>query len=168
MKAWHLALSIAGGAAALAVAGGVVLWRDLTTEWTIETEAAQYTLDHSPIQHIDRHTVFTASGVEQVFTGTDALGVPWTVFVAGPPWSATAVKSEDLLRPENVIAQALRQGYHVQQCTPGYLNDAVRQSLHVSSFFVYELRAVDTRDQSWDVLVDAKSGQWVWKYLLST
>jgi uncharacterized protein YpmB len=169
MKPWQVGVLTGGAVLVMALAAGAAaVWRDLEAEWTIEAQAAQYALNHTPIQRIQTHAVFTASGVEQVFEGDDAWGKPWLVFVSGPPWSAQAVRADTLLSLRTIESETAKKGYRVEVCTPGWLSDDTRRTLHIQNAVVYELEAMDGKGQRWDVLVDAKTGQWVWKYLLST
>ncbi|MBX6352838.1 MAG: hypothetical protein IRZ10_05830 [Thermoflavifilum sp.] len=169
MKTWQWATTTVLGLLVVAgVAAGTSLWFHLEPEWEVETSAAQFALDHSPLQHIEQHQVFTADGVEQVFAGQDAWGNRWTVFVSGPPWTWHAVKTGDLVSEQTVERQARGHGYEVLSCVPGWLNATLVADLHAQTQVVYEVHALDAKGQTWYALVDAKTGQWLWKYLLST
>ena len=167
MKTWKIWLTVAVSIIAMAgVAVAASLWNDLSTEWTVEAEAAQFALDHSPLQHITEHGVFTASGVQEVFGGTDAFGRHWLVFVSGPPWNAWFTRADGLTSVDTVAVNVRRMGVVPISIQAGHLQPAAQSAFHTSAEVVYEVYGRNAAGQLLYLYFDAKSGQLVWKYLL--
>jgi uncharacterized protein YpmB len=167
MKTWKVWLTVAVliiGMAAMAVAAS--LWNNLSTEWNMEAEAAQFALDHSPLQRITDHGVFTASGVQEVFGGTDAFGRHWIVCVSGPPWKAWFTRADGLTSVDAVATTVRRMGVVPVSIQAGHLEPAAQSAFHTNAQVVYEVYGRNASGQSLYLYFDAKSGQLVWKYLL--
>ena len=141
MKQWIIWLIVVAfivvmGAFALFFA----LWNNFSSEWTIEQHAAQYALNHSPINHIDGHSVFTGPGVEEVFDGVDTFGAKWVVFVYGNPLTTHAVSAKGLLSKSQMQKMAVQQ-FHLKspQLSLGYLPASERSVLKTNARVVWEV-----------------------------
>lgn len=106
--------------AAVAVTSAV--WNNLSHEWSVEESAAQFALNHSPIDAITGHDVFTANDAEEVFYGTDSFGRKWISFVSGSPFTVHSVEGAGILSEQKIRNIAQKQGEKVISVHLGYMN----------------------------------------------
>ncbi|WAH35151.1 hypothetical protein [Alicyclobacillus dauci] len=143
------------------------LWQNLSTNWIPEERAAQYVLDHTPINRIETYNVFTASGLEDVFKGKDTFDNEWYAFYIPSSNRVFSIRARDLVSQQQVEGNLLKQNIHSQQCTLGYVTDQASGTLQTSSNVVYEVRGTDTVDSKTTfIYVDATNGHVLWKYVL--
>ncbi|MCL6598646.1 MAG: hypothetical protein K6T81_07890 [Alicyclobacillus macrosporangiidus] len=169
MSAWKIWLTTAVlvvllGTAALFFA----VWNNIDSEWRQETAAAQYALDHSPIDRIDGHDLFTGAGVQEVFTGKDVFGRRWYAFVMPAPRGEAApfvVKSvqADEVMPANEIARRVAKDHlRVTSAHVGYVDPQSASAFHADSGVVWEVEATDTGDHRIFLYYDGRSGNLLW------
>lgn len=155
-KAWMVSVS-----AAVVIGGGaltVAVWNNLSSEWTVEAAAAQFALDHSPLMNITAHDVFTGSGAQEVFQGTDVFGREWYAFVFGSPFQVEFVQSRGILTKDQMLA-----AIHKQHMTPlkeqiGYLSPAGQSTFNTQADVIWEVYAKDQTGHPVYTYYDAKSG----------
>jgi len=167
MKPWKVWIGVVTVVACLSLIAVVLaLWNNLATEWSVERNAAQFALNHSPIDSITAHSIFNGNQTQEVFEGTDALNQKWYVFVYGSPFAVKAVPASGL-----IPAQRAKQLIHSLdltnvQATVGYItatNTAIRpQSPNV----VWELMGLTGAGSVSYVYIDATTGKILWKYVL--
>lgn len=168
MKAWK----IWTGAAIVVVLGAVstvtaVLWNNVSSEWQVEQNAAQFALNHSPINHITEHSVFTASQAQEVFLGTDAFHRLWYAFVYGSPFTVQSVPAANLLTQTAVDKKVESQHIRPIQDTIGYLNPETQAACNTTATIVWEVYGREGAAGKFVYLfVDARTGKIVWKYVL--
>lgn len=159
MKAWKVwtvsgAVVMVGAIAALTAA----LWENVSSEWMVEQNAAQFALDHSPIDHIKSHSIFTASEAQEVFFGTDVFQRSWYAFVYGSPFTVQAVPVTGIIPEAVVAAKARSQNIQPINISIGYLNAAAQQACHTSSTVVWEVYGKLTSGNTVYLYFDAYSG----------
>ncbi|MCL6444250.1 MAG: hypothetical protein K6T83_12485 [Alicyclobacillus sp.] len=169
-KKWKVWLITAGILIILCGAGiGAALWRNLASEWRAEAVTAQFALDHSPLNSILSHQVFTSSGLEEVYDGLDVFHRRWYVFVYGQPLTFTAIPAKGLLSETEVRSRAERILHvRVQDVTIGYLQPATRSALHTQATVVWEIHGKTINGKTIYAYLDAGTGQLLWQYLLKT
>lgn len=168
MKAWKVWTTIAS-VIVLGTAVGITtaLWNNISSEWQVESNAAQYALNHSPIDHILTHSVFTGSQAQEVFFGTDAFKRPWYAFVYGSPFTIESVPATGLLTKAAVNKQMTNQKIQPLQDALGYLNPDTQAALNTTSTVVWEVYGRQTSSGKFMyVYVNAQTGAIVWKYVL--
>jgi uncharacterized protein YpmB len=158
---------------AVLVLGAVALlsaiWNNLSSAWDIEARAAQVALDQSPLDHIQAHDVFTADGVQEVFEGVDAFGRKWYAFVYGSPFVVQAVPDSALTAKDRVLKSAMQQLHiHPREIHLGYLDDNQQARFHTTTDVVYEVVGDTPSGNTEYVYFDARTGKFIWKYMLST
>ncbi|MCL6515516.1 hypothetical protein [Alicyclobacillus sp.] len=169
MRSWKIILITGGlmvllGAAALLIA----LWNNVDTVWQQETAAAQYALDHTPIDRIDGHDRFTANGVQEVFTGTDAFGRRWYVFVtvaadAGEnAFTAQFVRADGLLGEQDIVQRAAKSHLRAISGHIGYVSPQSDTAFHSDSGVVWEVEALNAQGQRLYLYYDARTGGLLW------
>ncbi|WDL97236.1 hypothetical protein [Alicyclobacillus sp. ALC3] len=119
----------------------VAAWDNVSSEWNVEQAAAQFALNHSPIEKISSHQVFTANQAQEVFYGTDAFGHKWYAFVYGDPFVVHAVPATGLLTKQQADAVASKSGDKPLSTHIGYLDTAAAQTFHTSVGAVWEVYA---------------------------
>ncbi|MCL6547997.1 MAG: hypothetical protein K6T30_03710 [Alicyclobacillus sp.] len=160
MKTWKVWIWVGAAVAGLAVfALLLALWNNLNSEWTVETQAAQLTLDHSPIDRIESHQVFTAAGVEEVFYGTDAFGRPWYAFVHGTPPVVSYLPAAEVETDREVRAKAAQLGIRPLAVTIGYLNGTAQAAFRTQANVVWEVYGKDAEGHRVWAYFDAVSGR---------
>src|SRR5579875_2363353 len=117
---------IGAGAVCIALVAALCVgaWNEISSEWQVEQAAAQYALNHSPIDHIQGHDVFTGAGTEEVFYGQDAFGHDWYAFVDGSPFSIQIQSASGILSAAKVQKAALANQVKPISEHIGYLNQA--------------------------------------------
>ncbi|WP_067618464.1 PepSY domain-containing protein [Alicyclobacillus acidiphilus] len=147
------------------VAAGVAmwLWRNLSSYWSAETAAAQYVLNHTPIDHLQTYQVFTASGVEDVFEGTDAFHQEWYAFYDQNQNEAFVVPTASVLPKSAAVKQARQSGIVPTAETLGYVTSQASGTLHPRDHIVYEVVGTAGSKLRF-VYVDATTGRVLWKY----
>ncbi|MBX5436830.1 MAG: hypothetical protein IRZ33_06405 [Alicyclobacillaceae bacterium] len=153
MKSWKVWVAVWLVVASVVVCALLLgLWNNLNSEWVAEAQAAQLTLNHSPIDHIERHQVFTAAGVQEVFYGTDAFGRSWYAFVHGDPAVVSYIPADRLKTAAQVEAAAKKLGIRPQSAAIGYLDGNAQSAFHTRANVV------------WEVAGQAANGQHVYAY----
>jgi uncharacterized protein YpmB len=168
MKSWQIWTSVLGciailGAGALTVA----VWNNISTEWDYEATAAQYALNHTPIDHLTTHDVFTGSGDEEVFSGQDTFGRKWYAFVSKTPFAASSVPAQGILTNQQIRAK-VENKFHmkVRSLHLGYLNDATTELFHTKSRIVFEVYG-SVGNQNEYLYLDAYNGTVIWQPVYS-
>lgn len=141
------------------------LWNNVSSNWNPETESAQYVLNHTPIRHLQSYRVFTASGIEDVFRGTDVFDHEWYAFYVPSKHTAYSVKEAALLKPQIIESNLKSQHISVNSLSVGYVTDAASETLKPANNVVYEVRGSDGSSTTY-VYVDATTGKVLWKYVL--
>ncbi|KRW91456.1 hypothetical protein SD51_08935 [Alicyclobacillus tengchongensis] len=168
MKNWKVwavtvpAILIMMGAAVVAW-----LWRNLSTNWAAEQTAAQFVLNHTPIDHLQAYHVFTASGLEDVFQGTDAFHREWYAFYLPTVHESYAVPAANILSPSKVAATAKALGVKLQATSLGYVTAEAADTLPASQHLVYEIKGT-TGSKLTFLYLDAVTGRVLWKYQLQS
>lgn len=164
MSAWRIwAVTVPLIVIMIAVGTVLWLWRNLTSNWSAETSAAQYVLDHSPIDHLQNYEVFTASGLQDVFRGSDAFHQEWYAFYVPQANKAYVVSAKGVIPQSKAAAVASQNGITPDSETLGYVTSAASGVLHPKDHVVYEV--VGTKDEkSMFVYIDAVNGKVLWKY----
>lgn len=165
-RVWFWSIFIVLVIAASALFAGV--WNNLSNEWSVETSAAQFALNESPLVHIDAHDVFTAADVQESFFGTDTFGRKWYAFVYGSPFVVHTVPASDVLSKENIVKKVALQHITPREVHLGYLDQQQQERLHTESNIVYEVVGSGPTGGTEYVYIDAKTGKVAWKYVLST
>lgn len=115
------------------------IWNNISTEWKWESVSAQYALNHSPLEELTRHSVFTASGDEEVFYGYDVFHRPWYVFVRSNPLHVQSVPAEQLLNKKQILKEFT---YHykmtVMNLSIGDLSSQTASLMNTKAKFVWE------------------------------
>ncbi|GEO27102.1 hypothetical protein AAC03nite_28870 [Alicyclobacillus acidoterrestris] len=144
------------------------LWQNVSTNWAPEEQAAQYVLNHTPIDHIDSYQVFTASGLEDVFLGTDTFGHKWYAFYIPAKHTAYSVGVDQLVSAKKVEQSLLQDNIHTDTYSIGYVTGEASKALSAESStnVVYEVRGRENGKAIF-VYVDATSGHILWRYQLS-
>ncbi|GMA60902.1 hypothetical protein NZD89_14810 [Alicyclobacillus fastidiosus] len=142
------------------------LWKNVSTNWAPEQQAAQYVLDHTPMSHIDQYEVFTASGLEDVFEGTDTFGHKWYAFYIPAKHTSYSIAANELVPQSTVEQSLLKDNIHTQTCTIGYVTGEASGTLHANADVVYEIRGSSLGKTTF-VYVDATNGHILWRYQLS-
>lgn len=145
----------------------VWLWRNFSTNWGPETSSAQYVLDHTPLDHLQSYHVFTASGLQDVFEGTDALGREWYAFYSPQQATAYSVPARVIEPMKRIEAEATKLGIQSQQPTLGYITANAKNTLSTTSNVVYEVEGVKNGKTTF-VYLDAANGRVLWQYQLQT
>ena len=168
MKSWKIwtgTVAVVFVAAVSALTAAV--WNNVSSEWAVEQNAAQFALNHSPINHIAVHSVFTASQAQEVFLGTDSFHRPWYVFVYGSPFSVQSVAAQNLLTKAVVNKKMEEQQIHPIRDSIGFLNPETQAACHTSATVVWEVYGREVKSGKLVyVYVDAHTGSSVWKYVL--
>jgi hypothetical protein len=168
MKSWQIWTTVCVcigilGSGALTAA----VWNNISSEWDYEGAAAQYALNHTPIDKLVAHDVFTASGDEEVFSGQDTFGRNWYAFVSGMPFVASSVPAQGILTRQQTEAKVVKKyQMRVRSLHLGYLNDATSSLLHTKSQIVWEVYgSVGNRNEY--LYLDAYSGTVIWQPVYS-
>ncbi|RIV25692.1 hypothetical protein D2Q93_06085 [Alicyclobacillaceae bacterium I2511] len=168
MRHWKRWLTLSGLAlVVIATAFIWAVWNSLSSEWRIEASAAQYALNHSPMQQLTSYSVFTGAGAQEVFTGKDGFGRKWVAFVYGPPYAVKSVPSTGMWS-----ATRLTKSLKLQHITPvhlnlGYFNAAARESFHTAADVVWECYVRLPSGLLAYIYYDAYSGQQIATYILA-
>ncbi len=140
MKAWQIwTFTTVLILIAVVSVGWAALWKNLASEWSVEASAAQYALNHSPLQSITKHDVFTGDGAEEVFEGKDAFGRGWYVMVSGTPPQAHSVQVQALKASNVIRAEASHSGLQVISTHLGYLDSQGQSQLGTNASFIWEV-----------------------------
>jgi uncharacterized protein YpmB len=159
MKMWKIWLVSATAVATLGVVAlACAVWNNLSSEWNVEATAAQFALDKSPINHIDSHDIFTASGAQEVFGGSDVFGRKWYAFVYGSPFTVKYVASDGILTQEQIISSAMKVHLKPLKEQIGYLDSYAQSTFHTDADVIWEVYAKNASGQSVYVYFDARSG----------
>ncbi len=135
------------------------VWNNLSSEWDIEANAAQFALKHSPLTHIDQHDVFTGAGVQEVFEGTDSFGRKWYAFVYGSPFVVHAVPADSVMSEDQIMKRAISAHIHPNQIHLGYLDATQQTRLHTHAQVVYEVGGTDGTGTLVYLYFDARTGK---------
>lgn len=119
----------------------VTAWNNVSSEWNVEQAAAQFALNHSPVDKIISHQVFTANQAQEVFYGTDAFGHAWYVFVYGNPFVAHAVPAAGLWSAKQADQASRRSGAKPMSTHIGYLDNQAARTFHTQAGAVWEVYA---------------------------
>lgn len=159
MKPWKV-WTLSGVVVAVGTVGALTaaLWRNVSSEWVVEQNAAQYALDHSPIDQIKAHSIFTASQAQEVFFGTDVFKRPWYAFVYGSPFIVQSVPVTGIMPETEVVTKARSQNIQPISVSIGYLNAEAQQACHTSSTVVWEVYGKLTSGKTVYLYLDAYTG----------
>ncbi|CAM3931693.1 hypothetical protein [Alicyclobacillus pomorum] len=135
------------------------VWSNLSSEWDIEADAAQFALNKSPLTHIDHHDVFTGADVQEVFEGTDSFGRAWYAFVYGSPFVVHAVPADSVMSKDQITQRAISAHIHPTQIHLGYLDANQQTRLHTNAEVVYEVSGTDETGALVFRYFDARSGK---------
>lgn len=152
----------------LACALTAAVWNSISSEWSVEYSAAEYALNHSPIDRIQRHDVFTAAGAQEVFYGIDPFGQPWYVFVYGTPFSVQVQSAKGVMTAAKAAQTAKQDGLHVISEHIGYLDSTAAATFHTNAGAVWEVYGQTSAHKHAYLYLDATTGKSIWKYVLST
>lgn len=142
MLRWKRVLwTAAVGLFVVVVALVIAAWNNVSSEWNVEQAAAQFALNHSPLERISSHQVFTANQAQEVFYGTDAFGHKWYAFVYGDPFVVHSVPASGLITEEQANAAASKSGAKPISTHIGYLDRSAAQMFHTSAGPVWEVYA---------------------------
>lgn len=136
----------------------VALWKNMSSYWAAETSAAQYVLDHTPISKLESYQVFTASGVEDVFKGTDTFNHAWYAFYIPTEGTCYSIEANKLVTQKQIADQMSKLHIHTQQCTIGYVTDQSAKFLHPTDDVVFEIHGT-MKGKSTFVYLDAVTGR---------
>lgn len=135
----------------------VWLWNIISTNWGPEQKAAQYVLNHSPINHLQSYQVFTASGVEDVFLGTDTFGHEWYSFYIPAENQAYSFRVGSFVGKQQIETKLSKQSVHIKNMSIGYVTDQAASSLKTSSHVIYEIQGTKGGNPAY-LYVDARTG----------
>jgi uncharacterized protein YpmB len=144
------------------------VWNNISSEWTVEAATAQYALDHSPINHIDGHSRFTADGMQEVFLGTDAFGKAYYVFVYAQSNTIRTVPAAEVVSKAVIQRQCQRLGIQIDSIELGYIRGKMAANGQGKASVVYEVYGQNKQGSNQYWYFDAKSGHLLWQYVLST
>lgn len=145
----------------------VWLWRNLSTNWGPETVAAQYVLNHTPLDHLQSYHVFTASGLQDVFKGTDAFGREWYAFYTAQSPNSYAVPATGIIPVAKVQADVLKLGVQAKTETLGYVLGDASTPFSAKSRVVYEVQGIKNNKSTF-LYLDATTGHVLWQYQLQS
>lgn len=132
-------------------------WNNISSEWLVERAAAQYALNHSPIDQIKRHEVFTANQAQEVFYGDDAFGTPWYVFVYGDPFVLHSTAAAPLMTQKQADQAARAEHVTPISAYIGYLDASAAAIFRTTSGVVWEVYGRDQNGQPTYVYFHADS-----------
>lgn len=135
------------------------LWNNISTEWAVQADAAQFALDHSPLNHITEHDVFTAAGAQEVFSGTDAFNRPWYAFVYGSPFQVQYVDAANLRTKDEIIKDATARHMNPTTVHIGYLDTDQQATFHTQDPVVWEVIGRSSTNETTYSYFDAKTGE---------
>ncbi|WP_157076346.1 hypothetical protein [Alicyclobacillus kakegawensis] len=148
---------------------GMTLWNEVREEWDVEQSAAQYALNHSPLERIEGHALSTGAGVQEVFYGRDMFGRSWYTFVTDNPRRAYAVPASQVLAKSKVEQLAERAGVTPIDAEPAYVPSSLAKTLPASRHVVWEVYGRQRNSgRSEYIFYDAVNGKRLWQYVLST
>ncbi|SIS96934.1 hypothetical protein [Alicyclobacillus vulcanalis] len=163
-KVWWISVPIA----TVVIGTGCLMyfWNLLTPYWQAEQRAAEYVLNHTPIDRLESYSVFTADGVEDVFRGQDQFGRSWYAFYV-PQLDRSFVLPASAVLPEREIAQrAAAYGMQVESIVLGYVaNTNASASWAKAGTAVYEVTGRSHGHLAF-LYFNASTGQLLWKYAL--
>ena len=156
-KVWAISLSALMVFAVIALFAAV--WNNFTSEWNVESQAAQYALDNSPLNTIEKHDVFTASGAQEVFFGRDVFGRPWYTFVVGSPFTVQSVPAGGLQTSSRIRIIARQHNIHPAAIHLGYLAPSTRTAFHTRTDVAWEVDGTNAAGQRVYTYFNAWTGQ---------
>jgi len=166
MKSWRVWVTLASIVLLLSIiATATAVWKNVSSEWHVNQSNAQYALDHTPINRILSHDIFTASGNEDVFYGTDTFQHKWYAFVSNQPLSVRAVSASGVLSKAQMLKIATKSGIRVKTLHIGDLDNQTANTFHTTSSIVWEVYGSIGKNDAY-VYYDGKSGKLLWKYVL--
>lgn len=142
-------------------------WHSLSSEWRTEAGAAQFALNHSPLQQLTGHSVFTGAGVQEVFIGKDSFGRIWYAFVYGSPYIVKSVPATGVWSAARMNQLLSSQHIKPVHLSLGYLDAANRKSFHITTDVIWECYVHLPSGAPAYVYYDAHSGQKLATYILS-
>lgn len=154
---------------AMAAAGaGLALWNQVDNEWQAEASAAEYALNHSPLEKISGHIVFTGGNVQEVFYGDDMFGRKWYTFVTENPLHAYSIPASKVIPKQKVEQLARAARIEPVDVELGYVPASNRLSTKPKQDqIVWEVYGYHGGKSEY-VYYDAVSGKRLWQYVLST
>jgi uncharacterized protein YpmB len=160
MKNWKLWLVTTFGVVFIAgVAVISALWNNLSTEWSVEASAAQFALNHSALQNIQSHSVFTAAGAQEVFFGTDVFGQKGYAFVQGTPFRVHYQSAQGLQTRATVATLAKTQGFIPVSESIGYIGPQEQSYFQTKSGVIWEVHGRDQQGKWVCIYFNAKTGK---------
>jgi uncharacterized protein YpmB len=143
----------------------VALWNNLSSNWNQETYAAEYVLNHTPLDHLEQYQVFTASGLEDVFSGKDTFNHQWYSFYIPSEKRAYSIPASRLINEKVVESNLAKLNIYTNVCHIGYVTNQASNTLKTANKVVYECQGT-TKGKTTFAYVDAANGQLLWKYVL--
>ncbi len=168
MKTWKVWTTILLSVVVLSAGAlTVAVWKNISTEWEYEGTAAQYALNHTPIDHLQTHDVFTGSGDEEVFSGIDTFGRRWFAFLSGTPFTVTSVLADGILTSKQIKTKVMSINHlKVISAHLGYLNYATTALFNTKSKVVWEVYgSVGNKNEY--LYLDAYTGTVIWQPVYS-
>lgn len=159
---WAVAVMVV----AAAVIAMVTLWQDLSAEWSQERVAAQYALNHSPLNQIDYHSVFTGAGLQEVYSGTDVFGKRWYAFVNDQPLSVRYVSANQVVNASRVLSQCQHLSVRPSAVSLGCLDNTAQSTLKTSVAVVWEVTGHEGARPVY-LYFDAATGRLIQRFLLT-
>lgn len=158
MKTWKV-WAITAPILALLILFGICiwLWNMISTNWGPEEKAAQYVLNHTPINHLESYQVFTASGVEDVFRGTDSFSHEWYAFYIPAQNKAYSFRVGSFVGEQQIQNELSKQNVHISSMTIGYVTDQAANTVKPSSHVIYEISGTKAGQPTY-LYVDARTG----------
>lgn len=149
----------------VALAVFVVLWNNLNSEWAVEETDAQYVLNHSPLNHIESESVFTASGVEHVFRGLDVFGRSWYAILSDSTRKIHAVPTSILVSTSFIRHVAKAHSVELSSVHFGWLSTSTATRMNTHPGPVYEVFGIEDKRPVY-LYFRATTGRLICQYVL--
>ncbi len=163
MKTWRIWTFVGFAVVVLAFAAIVLaLWNDLTGEWKAERSLAVYALNHSSLETITSHSVYTGPGGPlQVYVGRDAFNQTSVAFVSNAK-TVISIPMHDLISKRQAILDAERYSIHPIDESLGYLDAKGQSYFRTKSTYVWEITYFVGSKYAY-LYLDATNGSLVWR-----
>lgn len=143
----------------------IVFWNNLKSEWDIEASDAQYVLNHSPLNHIESESVFTASGVEHVFRGFDVFGRSWYAIMSDSSRTIHAVPTSTLVSTSLIRHMATMRSVKLTSVHFGWLSTSTATRMNTHAGPVYEVFGTEDHRPVY-LYFQATTGRLICQYVL--
>ncbi|MFX4302458.1 hypothetical protein ACOJUR_09415 [Alicyclobacillus tolerans] len=137
----------------------------LQSHWSEETQAAEYVLNHSPIEKIETSTMFTASGLENVFTGKDIFGQSWIVFYFPDQQKLHAVLAKNIINTTQIETICRKFSLQPSQLSLGWLNQEHAANMNTNPGPVWEVYGKKQGENTY-YYFNAANGDLICQYVL--